>query len=86
MACENCNPKVQLVKGVAYKIVNGKKVDVLSIDAPSCDCGFDTCDCAIRMVDLVTGDDYVLYIANGAITTVTKAEFDAMKEANNFDA
>jgi len=86
MACENCNPQIQLVKGVAYKIVNGKKIDVTHIDAPACDCGINTCDCSINMIDLVTGTKYVVYVAEGVLTVVTETVFEALKEAGDFTA
>jgi hypothetical protein len=75
------NPKIHFHRGVAYK--DGK--DVTSIDAPSCNCGFDTCDCAIIMTDLGTGDKYALYFLDGALSFSTKADFDAFKESDDTD-
>lgn len=81
---ENTNPKIHFPKGTAYKIKNGQRVNVESIDAASCDCMLDTCDCGLYMTDLQTGTKYFIAIINGKLTISTDASHTTFKESGDY--
>lgn len=83
---ENKNPKINLVPGVASKVVNGKQIRVTEIDDTACNCRFDTCDCALIMTDLDgDGNKYVLYFLNGNLSFSTLSDYEEYKISRDID-
>lgn len=81
---ENKNPKIEILKGTARKIVNGKPVPVTEIDDTACNCRFDLCDCGLYMTDLQTGTKYFLAIINGKLTISTDSSYTTFKESGDY--
>lgn len=75
--------KISFARGVASKVVHGKKVNVDSIEVPE----YGTCcrlDCTTKglyIEDIATGTLYVGWFQNGTWTTGTEAQFLAAKAA-----
>jgi len=74
----NINNKIFLEKGVAYEIVDGKRVAVDSLPKQDlCDCYVDCCLKAVVLPDHDgTGTKY-MYILNGNVSVGTLAELKA---------
>ena len=72
-------PKINLTKGVATKIKNGKKVNVDAIDVPEYDdcCKLDCCTGGLFTKDIATGEKVVIWVENGSVLTDTIANFEA---------
>ena len=70
--------KIFLEKGVAYKLVNGKRVAVNSIaDQNACDCEVDCCLKAIKLPDHDGSGTKYIYILGGVFVIGTEAELRA---------
>lgn len=74
------NNKIYLKRGLATD-ANGKPIT--AIDADSCNCGIDTCDCALIMTDLETGNKFALYFLDGALAFSAIADFNTFKESGD---
>lgn len=77
------NNKIYLKQGLA---VDAQGRPVTQIDADSCNCGIDTCDCAIIMTDLVTpANKFVLVVLGGELAIATYANFLTYKASGDTD-
>lgn len=81
---ENTNPKINLLKGSATRLKNGKPVPVTELDDVNCNCRFDACDCGLYMTDLQTGTKYFIAIINGKLTISTDASYTDFKASGDY--
>ncbi len=81
---ENNNPQIHLPKGTAYRIKNGKRVNVESLDDVNCNCRIDACDCGFYMTDLQTGNKHFVALINGKLTVSTDASYTTFKESGDY--